>query len=506
VKRFLLVLLSLFVAFAVFSFLARTEPYSRRGPAVFIDREMAGRELVSKDIGARFPAAGVFDARSIHSYILANPDALFVTDKEIHSELYALKRTDYCFAPVAVTSRDSPLDSLEGARFDSLLLSQKGTYGEIVKRVAKGTLPIGVIPVETLNLELKPLRVDGIFPTFNNIKSRSYPKAIRANVYARENGRFSSREDILRRLRDTLDLKSPGEKSSFSIIAGGDVMLARGAGVAVDSHGPDYPFREIKRELDRHDIACANLECPISARGTKFTPDKGIYFKADPEVLQGIRWSGFDFLSLANNHSLDWGPEALADTMNGLKRAGIRYAGAGTSVDEALEPAVFTVGDTSVAFIACNDVYPLACSESGKTAMTLSLEYEALGARIGKLKERYDILIASVHAGREYDRKQEKTKVQAFRLLADLGVDVVLGHHPHVVQDVEIYKGRVIAYSLGNLVFDQSWSPETSEGLLLEVGFTGKRAVYVNLIPVSIQKTQARLVETKDGIPERELL
>mgnify|MGYP000278481208 CR=1 FL=1 len=280
-------------------------------------------------------------------------------------------------------------------------------------------------------------------------------------------------------------------------------MLARGAGSAAAAFGPDYPFREIARELDRRDIACANLESPISSRGTKFHPGKGIYFRADPGVIEGIERSGLDFLSLANNHALDWGPDALSDTVRALRKAGVQSAGVGTSVDEAFAPAVFSVGGVSVAFIALNDVYPFFCFDGGKTAMTLALREESLGERIRRLKARYDIVVASVHAGVEYERKQEEAKERSFRHLVDLGVDLVLGHHPHVVQEIEIYKGRLIAYSLGNFVFDQSWSVETSEGLLLEVGFARGRAVYCNPLPISIRNAQARLIKPTAAAEER---
>jgi poly-gamma-glutamate synthesis protein (capsule biosynthesis protein) len=250
----------------------------------------------------------------------------------------------------------------------------------------------------------------------------------------------------------------------------------------------------VKVELARHDIACANLESPVSSRGRKFLPVKGIYFRADPGVVRGIAESGLDFLSLANNHALDWGPDALSDTMGALKAAGILHAGAGATVDEAARPAVFDVRGRRVAFIALNDVYPFACEEGGKKAVTLGLRETTLGNRIAELKGRYDVVVATVHAGVEYQRHQEEAKERAFRHLVDLGVDVVLGHHPHVVQGIEIYKGRVIAYSLGNFIFDQSWSPETSEGLLLEVGFRGGTAVYCNPMPISIRNAQARLL------------
>jgi poly-gamma-glutamate synthesis protein (capsule biosynthesis protein) len=192
--------------------------------------------------------------------------------------------------------------------------------------------------------------------------------------------------------------------------------------------------------------------------------------------------------------------------MSALDRAGIRHAGAGAWVDEASAPAVFDVRGTSVAFIALNDVYPFACSEPGASAMTFSLKDKELEAKIRELEAAHDVLIASVHAGAEYESRQEESKERAFRHLVDIGVDVVLGHHPHVVQGIEIYKGRVIAYSLGNFIFDQSWSAETSEGLLLEVGFAGAKPVYFNPMPISIQRAQARLLERKNTSAERDLL
>ena len=488
VKRFFFLVFPLFGAFLFFSFLSRTDTSLGRQIVLLVDDKMSGRDLVSKDVGMRLAHAGfkvsvgAFDAGRLDQFLIANPGALFLSDRPLQSDGYALKRTDHLFAAVAVTSRSSGLFSLTGAEFDRIAESDGVFYGTAEKTVVKTKGAVVIVPFDGLSLRVKPLAVDGVFPSFCRMKDGSYPKLFRYSVYTRE-GR-----DI------DAALVEPWIAKSFSIIAGGDVMLDRGTGESVDRHGVDHPFEKIRAEMTMHDIACANLEGPISDRGRRFFPDKGIYFRADPKVIKGIVDSGLDFLSLANNHSLDWGVDALADTMSLLKTAGVRYAGVGRTREEALSPAVFRMGDKSVAFIAYNDVYPLSVSEEGRSMQTLDLREGEIEKEIRLLKEKYDILIVSVHAGAEYNGKQEEEKARKLRSLVDAGADVVLGHHPHAVQDIEIYRGRVVAYSLGNLIFDQGWSVQTSQGLLLEIGFVGLDPVYINPMPVVIERAQARLV------------
>jgi poly-gamma-glutamate capsule biosynthesis protein CapA/YwtB (metallophosphatase superfamily) len=487
VKRFFFLVFPLFGAFLFFSFLSRTDTSLGRQVVLLVDGNMSGRALVAREIGTRLARAGfkvsvgAFDAGRLDQFIIANPGALFLSDRTVQSDRYALKRTDHLFAAVAVTGRSSGRYSLTGAEFDRIAESDGVFYGTAEKAVAKRNGSVLIVPFDELSLRVKPLAVDGVFPSFRRMKDGSYPKIFRYSVYTREG-------------RD-LDAALAGSwiSKSFSIIAGGDIMLARGTGQSVDRHGVDHPFEKIRTEMTIHDIACANLEGPISDRGRRFLPDKGIYFRADPKVIKGIVDSGLDFLSLANNHSLDWGVDALADTMSLLKTAGIRYAGAGRTREEALSPAVFRMGDKSVAFIAYNDVYPLSVSEERRSMQTLDLREGEIEKEIRLLKKKYDILIVSVHAGAEYNGKQEEEKTRKLRSLVDAGADVVLGHHPHVVQDIEIYRGRVVAYSLGNLIFDQSWSEQTSQGLLLEIGFVGQNPVYINPMPVVIERAQAQL-------------
>ena len=131
--------------------------------------------------------------------------------------------------------------------------------------------------------------------------------------------------------------------------------------------------------------------------------------------------------------------------------------------------------------------------------MTLTYDEERLPGEIRKLREKCDIIIASVHAGVEYIKKPETSKVMLMRSLIDSGIDVVIGSHPHVIQDIEVYGNGLIAYSLGNLIFDQSWSKDTSLGLLLEIGFLDGRPLYFNPQVVSIQNAQARILHGEES-------
>ncbi len=131
--------------------------------------------------------------------------------------------------------------------------------------------------------------------------------------------------------------------------------------------------------------------------------------------------------------------------------------------------------------------------------ITLSIDDESIEEEIDKIKRKYDLLVVLVHSGIEYLKHPEEEKIKRMRKLVDLGADVVLGTHPHVIQDIEIYGGGLIAYSLGNLIFDQNWSEDTSLGLLLEISFIEDRPVYYDPKVVHIKNAQARIITNDDA-------
>jgi poly-gamma-glutamate capsule biosynthesis protein CapA/YwtB (metallophosphatase superfamily) len=498
-KRLYFVLVLFVGAFVFFSFLAKTDKRNadlegledQKDIFVFYEENLHGSDVVVEDVTQQLEKLGCsvrsysFDPAEIVRFVLSHPDALFITKQPVECTLYEMEQFSYLLVKVAVSKDSFSNLRLTGEEFDDLLHKRGLLSGS-----ARG---IRIISFQELTLEQYPLPVDGIQPSIYNIRTARYSKIYRAYLQVMKGGIFDSRvgERLLDDFGGWLD-------RSFSIIAGGDIMLARGTGKYMEKYGFCYPFLEVAAEIGKHDIAVANLESPLSSSGKMFYPFKGIYFRANPEAVTGLTCSGLDVLTLANNHALDWGVDGILDTMEILRREGIQHTGVGSSRNEALKPALVNVGGINVAFLAYNDIYPYAVNEAGTRMMTLSIDKDSIKREIGKIQDMCDILVVFVHSGTEYITHPEAEKVEKFRFFVDCGADVVIGTHPHVIQDIELYRGGLIAYSLGNLIFDQNWSKDTSLGLLLEISFIGECPVYYDPQVVYIQNAQARIIT--DGV------
>lgn len=239
-----------------------------------------------------------------------------------------------------------------------------------------------------------------------------------------------------------------------TLIAVGDVCLANGVGQKMATKGRGYPFEKMKPILRGADIAFCNLECCIAISGKKVP--KTYNFRAHPRGALALREAGFDIACLANNHSLDYDKVALAETIRRLREQGIKYVGAGITLAEAHSPRIITVRGLRVGFLAYLGLFPpvvpLHANEPGVAMAELdSIKRDVKGAR-----PKVDVLIVSMHAGEEYHFTHSARQRDIAHTAIDAGADMVIGHHPHVVQDSEVYKGKHIFYSLGNFVFDPS--------------------------------------------------
>ncbi len=263
------------------------------------------------------------------------------------------------------------------------------------------------------------------------------------------------------------------EKKTISVVLVGDIMLNRGVEYMMKTEGNGdfrFPFSKIAKDLKKADILFGNLEGPISDKGTKAG---SIYsFRAEPKVIEGLTFAGFDVISLANNHAFDYGREALEDTFLKLKTAGVDYVGGGFDENEAYSPVIKEVNGTKIGFLAYTNLEPeswKATSENSGIAWVSEEDMEKIKENIKSAKEKVDILIVSLHAGEEYAAEPTQFQIEFSKAAIDAGADLVIGHHPHVVQKSEKYKDKWIFYSLGNFVFDQSFSEETMRGEILEI-------------------------------------
>jgi poly-gamma-glutamate synthesis protein (capsule biosynthesis protein) len=255
---------------------------------------------------------------------------------------------------------------------------------------------------------------------------------------------------------------------TYKMIFAGDIMLDRGVRKMIKDYGEDYgfPFLNIKDDLEA-DIVFANLESMISDQGENIG---SIYsFRAEPKAINGLKYAGFNVVSLANNHTFDYDRPAFEDTMQRLTDAGIIYAGAGFNQQEAHSVKIIELDDFKVGFLAYTEfLYPYTFANENRSGVT-TLNRENLERDIVKAKDEVDFLIVTFHCGDEYQEKPNQNQITWSESAIDYGADMVIGHHPHVTQPIKKYNDKYIAYSLGNFVFDQYFSEETMSGFLFEI-------------------------------------
>lgn len=263
--------------------------------------------------------------------------------------------------------------------------------------------------------------------------------------------------------------------------AAGDVLLDRGCRTMIRRHGYDYLFSGVSDFIRVRDISLCNLENPLSSRGK--APGNAITFRADSAFVEVLKWSGFDIYCLANNHILDCGPRALLDTRGILESNGLAAVGAGRNTDEAGAPLIVRRRGITFAFLAYVRVPGFGVPTADDRPRPAIADSAEIREGIARARVKADIVIVSFHWGVEYTPRPTAEQVNFAHLSIDSGADLVLGHHPHVIQSIEKYRGKFILYSLGNFVFDQHKQGQR-ESLLFCCGFRDGRIVSPHIIPV----------------------
>lgn len=273
----------------------------------------------------------------------------------------------------------------------------------------------------------------------------------------------STRHPGLDRADGTRRGRSIPSGNTFTLLFGGDVMLGRSVNTRILKNTDfSWPFRKMSSLLSEADLTMVNLESPFRS-GCKPT-DSGMVFCADPRSVEGLKIAGIDIVNLANNHINNQSQDGIDETINLLKNHDIGIVGA---IHES--PAIFTIKDTQIAFLGFTDI-----ASGSKDISTASPDN--IHKQISEAKKVSDLVITTFHWGNEYSKRSLRQQEMA-HIAIDSGADVVIGHHPHWVQEVEEYRGKPIYYSLGNLVFDQMWSEETRKGLVVKLTFSGSKLV-----------------------------
>ena len=265
--------------------------------------------------------------------------------------------------------------------------------------------------------------------------------------------------------------KQPKAPEEVSAIFTGDIMLSRVVAQKIKEHGLAYPFLQVGDYLKSADFVFGNLETPLTP-GREIESGEMV-FRAEPDLAQVLSDYNFQVLSLANNHTPNFGEQGLLDTFNYLEQAGIKYAGAGRNNTQAYAPAYFEKQGVKFAFLAYTypGIVPQNYEAAGSRAGTAFMNTAMMVAAVKEAKNQDYLVVVSMHAGDEYTATPNRQQVDFAHTAVKAGADLVIGHHPHWVQSAEIYQGKYIFYSLGNFVFDQMWSQATREGLALKITF-----------------------------------
>lgn len=272
----------------------------------------------------------------------------------------------------------------------------------------------------------------------------------------------------------------------------GDVMLADGPGRLI-ARGID-PFGRVAAALKQADLRIANLECVVADNGRALR--KPWTFRAHPRTLPVLQ-RHVDAVSLANNHSGDFGPQAFAQMLGRLQQAGLPYFGGGQHLRQAHRPLILQRNGLRIALLAYNEMFPRQFEAGEQRPGVAWAEEERMVAGVRAARQMADVVIPYLHWGQEDSPSAHARQRALARLLIQAGADAVVGTHPHVRQDTELIDGKPVIYSLGNFVFDGFSDADNNTGSLLWMTVGARGVIDWRLQPVSIDRDgRPRWLET----------
>ena len=367
------------------------------------------------------------------------------------------------------------------------------TLAEAQEISANGHPTARVLPWRALTPPLKPLRIDGFHP----LDSR-YPLQRAWSLVAQPG--YEEAAEELGRLLEARTVA--GE--TVRLAAVGDVMLDRALGAAIGNGNVDYPFANVAGLLESADVAAANVE---SALGDVGEPaNKSYTFRAPPAAALSLARAGFDVVTLANNHALDYGPAALKQAISLLKAEGVKTVGAGENAAAARTPALINQKGVTLAFLGYVDVPvegrpPYFDTQSWTaTETTPGLAWahpEQIRADVAAARQQADHVIVLLHSGYEYVPAPSEQQKAAAHAAINAGASLVIGHHAHILQGVEFLESGVIVYGLGNFAFTINGAPETA---LLNVWLDRASVRQIEFVPAIVGNAgQPRLAHGEEA-------
>lgn len=304
----------------------------------------------------------------------------------------------------------------------------------------------------------------------------------------------------------------PAEAPAARLVAGGDVMLARDMPGRLAAAGLASAFEAVRPWLAGADVALVNLECVLAHRGDFY--DKGearpYFYRAPPQLIDALVAGGITAVTMANNHAMDFGPEALSEQLDLLAGTGLAGAGAGPDPEAAARPVYLRAGDQVVALVAFATDQPRLAAQPGRAGICQTAIDRAVVDRLRPAMEEArahaDLVVASPHWGANWQERPGEDIRRLAWALVDLGADAILGHSAHILQGVELYRGRPIVYDMGSLLFDRVGEDRMHQSALFELEIGTRGFTRLNIRPVELEPGRARPADAEEGAATLDLI
>lgn len=280
----------------------------------------------------------------------------------------------------------------------------------------------------------------------------------------------------------------------------GDMMFAGNVELILEKQGYDYPFTYVKEDLTSADITIGNLETSISTRGEP--EDKQYVYRSKPEAVTSIAKAGFDVVNTANNHILDYGLTAFEDTLNYLDEAGVKHVGSGLDEEEAYAYELVETQGIQIAFLGFSQVVPDVSWKADKAhpGVAETYDYTRPVAAIEEAREHADLVVVLAHWGEERADEPEQKQVEMAYRYIDAGADLVVGSHAHTLQGFEQYKGKWIAYNLGNFIFTTNTTEKTWETVILTATCSAEGQCDLSVKPIITMYALPQPMEDNEAV------
>ena len=278
---------------------------------------------------------------------------------------------------------------------------------------------------------------------------------------------------------ERISLREEGA-GEITLVATGDIRLDGPHGALIKLLGPGAPTRRVRPWLSG-DIVFGNLETAVTRRGEK--AGKKWNFRCPEESLAALTQAGYTVLNLANNHVMDYGPTGLKDTLEALAKRGFVHMGAGKDLAAARKPVFVSAGGLRVGFLGLTSTVPEFMWAKTRRPGTAYSDFDRFPRWIGDARKECDFLVVSFHGGTEKMEVPQPIQRAFGRAAVDAGADLGLGHHPHVLQAVEYYKGKPILHSLGNFLFVSPF-PATRWSAIARIRLGREGVRHIEFVPV----------------------